>query len=331
MNRRARVAWLVSSSTHSQTCLTGRNPGVAAFSAVRIPSRIVGDSFTPSRDAWTLTHVPRRTIMSSSNTDSNTNPDESTTASAVVDVARNLRDVQDQIDQACRTHAIESTRIRLVAVSKTKPIELLQQAYDAGCRVFGENYAQELADKVPLLNQHDGNNDTVSWHFIGGLQSNKCNMLLKPFLEQAPNGPTVANLTIETVATVKLANKLNHAVPEPQTLKIFVQVNTSGEDSKSGIEPAECVALCRHVAQECPRLQLQGLMTIGAVGDLSCFDILVDLRRKVAIALERDTDDLELSMGMSGDFVQAIAAGATNVRVGSTIFGARNYDSPTSK
>ena len=224
---------------------------------------------------------------------------------STIDIATNLADVQSQVDQAARGP------VRLVAVSKTKPIELLQQAYDAGCRVFGENYAQELVEKVPQLPSD------VQWHFIGGLQSNKCNMLIGAM-------DTVDRLVIETVDKIKLANKLNNAVPEGQTLKIFVQVNTSGEDSKSGVEPGEpCVELCREIAESCPRLHLLGLMTIGAVGDASCFTTLVDCRTQVAEALGRD--DLELSMGMSGDFVEAIAAGATNVRVGSTIFGARDY------
>jgi len=172
--------------------------------------------------------------------------------------------------------------------------------------IFGENYAQELVEKVPQLP------DDIQWHFIGGLQSNKANMLAKAF------GEDTDRLTVETVDKFKLANKLNNAAKKK--LKIFVQVNTSGEESKSGCEPSECVALCQQIVQECDRLELRGLMTIGAPGDLSCFDILKDCHQQVAEALDRS--DLELSMGMSGDYTQAIAAGATNVRVGSTIFGA---------
>ena len=229
-----------------------------------------------------------------------------TMSSTDTDVAHNLRLVQDNITKAA------TAPVRLVAVSKTKPLELLQQAYDAGCRVFGENYVQELVEKAPAMP------DDVQWHFIGALQSNKANKLVSACPPE--------RLTVETVSSTKLANKLHSAVDgiPGQRLKVMVQVNTSGEDSKSGVEPGkECVELCRHIVTECPHLQLTGLMTIGAPGDLSCFQVLQDCRTAVQEAL--DLVDLELSMGMSGDYLEAIAAGATNVRVGSTIFGARQY------
>jgi len=231
--------------------------------------------------------------------------------SSTIDIAANLKDVQERVQQATTTN---SNSVRLVAVSKTKPVALLQDAYDAGCRCFGENYAQELIEKIPQLP------DDVQWHFIGALQSNKANGLVQAC-------ENIERLTIETVASVKLANKLQTAVEKVDgegKLSIFVQVNTSGEDSKSGIAPTEAVELCRHVLQECPRLNLQGLMTIGAPGDANCFAILSDCRDTVQKELGLD-DALELSMGMSGDFEAAIQAGATNVRVGSTIFGARDY------
>ena len=224
-----------------------------------------------------------------------------------VDVAENLRQVREAVQAA----SSPDRPVRLVAVSKTKPIELLRKAYEEGdCRIFGENYAQELVDKVPQLP------DDVQWHFIGGLQSNKANMLVNAFDD-------VSRLVVETVDKMKLANKLNNAVSSKGgKLKIFVQVNTSGEESKSGCEPSEVVTLCQSIADECPHLEIMGLMTIGAPGDLSCFDTLAECRDKVQEVLGRP---LELSMGMSGDYVQAIEKGATNVRVGSTIFGARNY------
>ena len=234
--------------------------------------------------------------------------------SASIDIAANLQQVRDRVDAASAARTEDKTPVRLVAVSKTKPIELLQSAYDAGCRNFGENYVQELVEKAPQLP------DDIHWHFIGALQSNKANMLVKAV-------KSATQLTVETVSSMKIANKLNNAVPDDGgKLKVFVQVNTSGEDTKSGMAPGdECVALCEHITQNCPKLELRGLMTIGAPGDLSCFEVLKDCRSKVAEALGVEEDDLELSMGMSGDFEQAIAAGSTNVRVGSTIFGERDY------
>jgi pyridoxal phosphate enzyme (YggS family) len=247
------------------------------------------------------------------------NADATTDTEPTIDIAGNLADVQARIQAACVKAGRDPASVRLVAVSKTKPVPLLQQCVAAGITVLGENYAQELVEKVAVMPSPD-----ITWHFIGALQSNKANMLVNAFKDS-----TVDRLVVETVSSLKLANKLSKAVPESDTtlLRIFVQVNTSGEGSKSGVEPGEaCVELCRQIVAECPKLHLQGLMTIGAPGDESCFTTLAQCREQVAEALEgRDRDSLELSMGMSGDFEAAIMGGATNIRVGSTIFGARDY------
>ncbi len=170
--------------------------------------------------------------------------------------------------------------------------------------------------------------EDVKWHFIGPLQSNKAAPLVK-------NVGLNKLACIETVSTMKLASKLNRAAEtwneesggeETKKLGIYIQVNTSGEDSKSGVSPGEEVTnLAKEISSECPLLSIDGLMTIGAPGDYSCFDTLVNCRENVAAALGKDINDLELSMGMSGDFEVAIAKGATSVRVGSTIFGERDY------
>merc|ERR1719223_661596 len=111
-----------------------------------------------------------------------------------------------------------------------------------------------------------------------------------------------------------------------QTLMIYLQVNTSGEASKSGLIPGDNILeVARSIREECDHLKIGGLMTIGAPGDFSCFDTLVDCRVSLAGDMGMDEHDLDLSMGMSGDFEEAIQRGATNVRVGSTIFGARDY------
>ena len=155
--------------------------------------------------------------------------------------------------------------------------------------------------------------EDIEWHFIGPLQSNKAAMLVK-------NVPSLA--CVETVSTTKLATKLNNAVPDDnKKLGIYIQVNTSGEASKSGVSTKEEASdLVKYISTNCPKLELQGLMTIGAPGDDSCFDTLMDYRTHLG------NPSLELSMGMSGDYEQAIAKGSTSVRVGSTIFGQRNYN-----
>ena len=254
--------------------------------------------------------------------------DPSTTSPTMVpNVAANVQEVQNRVNAAAAAVA-QPNQVRLVAVSKTKPMTLLDAAYDAGCRYFGENYVQELVEKTQAWNDRRD----VQWHFIGALQSNKCKQLVQTCADD------VSRLTVETVASTKLASKLNQAVQnlregrekQQQRLKVFVQVNTSGEDSKSGVEPGSlCVELCRYIVRECPALELRGLMTIGAIGDVSCFAMLKDCRDEALTALDGLLPELELSMGMSDDFEQAIQAGATNVRVGSTIFGARDYSDKT--
>ncbi|KAJ3097425.1 hypothetical protein HDU97_004873 [Phlyctochytrium planicorne] len=199
---------------------------------------------------------------------------------------------------------------RLVAVSKTKPVADIQAAYDLGQRHFGEN-VQELVDKVPQLPAD------IKWHFIGSLQSNKCKLLA-----------AIPNLfAIETLDNTKKAGILQKLYAERESvLNVFIQVNTSGEESKSGLSPSECAPLARFITSECPNLHLLGLMTIGAPDRDEIpnpdFLALAQLKRELDECLNLD---LELSMGMSDDFEHAIEVGSTNIRVGSLLFGARNY------
>eukprot|EP00252_Welwitschia_mirabilis_P014657 TRINITY_DN322_c0_g1_i1.p1 TRINITY_DN322_c0_g1~~TRINITY_DN322_c0_g1_i1.p1 ORF type:complete len:244 (+),score=53.15 TRINITY_DN322_c0_g1_i1:60-791(+) len=226
-----------------------------------------------------------------------------------------LRSVVSRIHQAAERSARNPSQVRLVAVSKTKPVSLIREVYDAGHRHFGENYVQELLDKAPELPAD------IKWHFIGHLQSNKAKALVAG----------VPNLyMVESVDSTKVANHLNRAVASTgrSPLKVLVQVNTSGEESKHGVEPSECAELARHVKSECPNLHFSGLMTIGMLDYSSRpenFQALSSCRKEVCKALGIPEDECELSMGMSGDFEQAIEMGSTNVRVGSTIFGAREY------
>ncbi|XP_019251662.1 PREDICTED: proline synthase co-transcribed bacterial homolog protein [Nicotiana attenuata] len=226
-----------------------------------------------------------------------------------------LRSVLHRIQHAAERSGRRSDQVRLVAVSKTKPVSLVKQVYDAGHRSFGENYVQELVDKAPQLP------DDIEWHFIGNLQSNK----VKPLLTGVPNLAMV-----ETVDDEKIANQLNRVAGNigRKPLKVFIQVNTSGEETKSGVEPDGCLELVKHVTSNCPNLEFCGLMTIGMPDYTSTpenFKTLARCRSEVCKALEISEDQCELSMGMSGDFELAVEMGSTNVRVGSTIFGAREY------
>ncbi|XP_042241953.1 pyridoxal phosphate homeostasis protein-like [Homarus americanus] len=242
------------------------------------------------------------------------------------EVARALKCVLARVSTATKGRrpdvAALGSQARLVAVSKTKPKEMIIEAYSAGQRHFGENYIQELVDK--------GNDQQIlaecpdiRWHMIGHVQSNKVKKVVE-----------VPNLhCIETVDSIKLATTINNAVQKnlgDKKLKVFVQVNTSGEDNKSGIHPDRVNELVSHVLQNCAHLDLAGIMTIGAFdhdltkGPNPDFQRLLKCRAEVCEAQCMETKDVELSMGMSNDFEHAILVGSTNVRVGSTIFGARN-------
>ncbi|KAG5546571.1 hypothetical protein RHGRI_018668 [Rhododendron griersonianum] len=216
-----------------------------------------------------------------------------------------LRAVLHRVRQAAEKFGRRADDVRVVAVSKTKPISLIHQVYDAGHRCFGENYLPE----------------DIEWHFVGHLQSNKVKSLLAAV-------PSLA--MVEGVDNEKLANHLDRTVSTlgRKPLNVLVQVNTSGEESKSGVDPSCCVELVKHVKLGCPNLQFSGLMTIGMPDYSSTpenFRTLSNCRTEVCKALGMAENQCELSMGMSGDFEQAIEMGSTNVRIGSTIFGPRDY------
>ncbi|ESQ35638.1 hypothetical protein EUTSA_v10008483mg [Eutrema salsugineum] len=232
-----------------------------------------------------------------------------------VAAAAALQSVFQRVNQAAEKAGRVSDQIRVVAVSKTKPISMVRQVYDAGHRSFGENYVQEIIEKAPQLPED------IEWHFIGNLQSNK----VKPLLTGVPNLKMV-----ESVDDEKIANMLDRVVGNigRKPLKVLVQVNTSGEESKFGVEPSGCVGLAKHVKEACSNLVFSGLMTIGMADYTSTpenFKMLAKCRSEVCKELGIPEEQCELSMGMSGDFELAIELGSTNVRIGSTIFGAREY------
>ncbi|XP_047170149.1 pyridoxal phosphate homeostasis protein-like [Vigna umbellata] len=234
--------------------------------------------------------------------------------------APSLKAVLDRVQGATERSGRNLQEIRVVAASKTKSVSALRQVYDAGHRFFGENYVQEILQKAPQLP------DDIQWHLIGNLQSNK----VKPLIAGVPNLACV-----ETVDDEKIANLLDRAVATVgrKPLKVFVQVNTSGEISKFGVEPALCVDLVKHITN-CPNLEFSGLMTIGMLDYSSTpenFKMLSNCRSEVCKALGIPETQCELSMGMTGDFEQAIEMGSTNVRIGTAIFGAREYPTKDEK
>ena len=230
------------------------------------------------------------------------------------DLQQNLTDVTTRIHQCESMLDVPKGSIQLVAVSKTKPASYIKALYDVGHRHFGENYFQELVEKSAELPSD------ICWHFIGHLQSQKA----KQICQKVPN-----LYLLETVDSIKLADKLNTAranVEDAPPLRIYIQINTSGEESKSGLMfDGDIRPLFEHIKENCSSLHIAGLMTIGETGNSECFHRLVECRQAAAAILGVAVENLELSMGMSGDFEEAIMAGSTSVRVGSTLFGPRSY------
>ncbi|KAM5170117.1 pyridoxal phosphate homeostasis protein [Mantella aurantiaca] len=244
------------------------------------------------------------------------------------EIGRALICVRDKVQHAAARRApnLPAVQPRLVAVSKTKPADMVIEAYKHGQRYFGENYVQELLEKASDANILSSCPD-IKWHFIGHVQKHNINKLV-----------AVPNLHIvETVDSIKLADKVNASWQKKgsaEKLKVMVQVNTSNEESKHGLSPSGTVDLVKHIKESCPGLEFVGLMTIGSFGyDLSQgpnpdFQLLLKQREEVCEKLGLPGEAVELSMGMSSDFEHAIEIGSTNVRIGSTIFGERVYTKP---
>lgn len=200
----------------------------------------------------------------------------------------------------------------MLLATKTVPLEKLQMAIQMGETLFGENKAQELRDKFPLMRQ----SNQVEWHFIGHLQTNKVKDVVKYVT------------LIHSVDRLKLGQALNHQlVKENKTMDILVQINTSYEESKFGASPETALELVEQLSQF-ETLNVKGLMTIGKLNATNdetrhCFRLLksiqTQVREKKFPRVEMDI----LSMGMSGDFKVAIEEGATIIRVGTSVFGQR--------
>ncbi|MCP4716363.1 MAG: YggS family pyridoxal phosphate-dependent enzyme [Deltaproteobacteria bacterium] len=226
------------------------------------------------------------------------------------DIANNLHAIQERVEAAARKSGRNPDDIKLVAVSKTKPPELVRQAIDAGAAILGENYIQEAREKIELLGRE------VAWHFIGHLQSNKAKYAAGLFD------------LIHSVDSFRLAEALSKAAAKQnKTQAILIQVNTSGETTKSGAAAAETRALINEIAP-LPHIAIKGLMTMPPWSDdpedaRPYFIQLRTLRDELTGTVPETVSLTELSMGMSTDFEVAIEEGATLVRVGTSIFGAR--------
>ncbi|MGL5991899.1 MAG: YggS family pyridoxal phosphate-dependent enzyme [Aeromonas sobria] len=229
-------------------------------------------------------------------------------------IAQHLFQVKERIAQAAARANRNLQQIRLLAVSKTKPVEAVMAAHAAGQRCFGESYAQEAATKIDALRQQPEYSD-IEWHFIGPLQSNKSKLVAERFD------------WVQSVDRDKLIDRLNNQRPASMApLNICLQINISGESSKSGTSEQEIFRLAELVSHS-ERLVLRGVMAIPEhTSDENVLATQMVRMQALFTELARQYPTVDtLSMGMTEDLELAIAHGSTMVRVGTAIFGARDY------
>jgi len=226
----------------------------------------------------------------------------------MTDIKANLTNITNQLEQLRQQH--HNPNVELLAVSKTKPASQIQAAYDWGQRKFGENYVQEAVEKIQQLTDLVD----IQWHFIGPIQSNKTKLIAENFS------------WVQSIDRAKIATRLNDQRPSNlPPLNVCVQVNVSGEQTKSGLEDeTELEDLCRQIDQA-PNLTLRGLMAIPAPSkDPQQIATAHNKMQQLYTQLQSQYTTIDtLSMGMSNDMDIAIAQGSTMVRVGTAIFGAR--------
>ena len=216
--------------------------------------------------------------------------------------------VLDQIQQACGRVQRDPASVQLLAVSKTHPSQSLREMYQAGQRSFGENYLQEALTKIDELQDLE-----IEWHFIGHVQRNKTRHLAEKFD------------WVHGVDRLIIAERLSsQRMDSRKPLNICIQVNIDGQDSKDGCQPDEVATLVEQISQ-LPHIRLRGLMVIPAPENHAAFADAKVLFEQVKAQHAQPQDWDTLSMGMSGDLDVAIAAGSTMVRVGTALFGARDY------
>ena len=225
----------------------------------------------------------------------------------------NYEEVQKKITEACKRAGRNREEVTLIAVSKTKPVEMLSEIYDLGERNFGENKVQELTEKEEVLPKD------IHWHMIGHLQRNKVKYIIDKVC------------MIHSVDSLKLAEEIDkRAAQRGITMDILIQVNSAMEESKFGITTEETGKLIEDILENCPNIRIRGLMCIAPFEDnpedaAQYFAAVKKLYDEYGKSNNPRIDFKYLSMGMSNDFEVAIEEGSTLIRVGTSIFGARDY------
>ena len=232
----------------------------------------------------------------------------------VHEIEQNWDLIQDRIEISAKKAGRNISDIKIIAVTKSHPPELIEKALKAGIRIFGENYAQEIRNKNEALSQYQ---KKLIWHFIGHLQTNKIKYIT-PFVD-----------TIHSVDSSELAQEISHyAEKHERDINILLQINTSGEVQKSGCSPSEVFNLIEQITN-LPNLKIKGLMTIGSFSNNEkIVRTEFNLLRSTFEDVNNKFPELrlkELSMGMSGDYHWAVEDGATMLRIGTALFGHRLY------
>lgn len=227
-------------------------------------------------------------------------------------IKENLEEVEARITRTCERSGRERSEVTLISVSKTKPVEMLQEAYDAGSRDFGENKPQEIREKYPQLPTD------IRWHMIGHLQRNKIKYIIDKVC------------MIHSVDSIRLAEAIDEeAKKHGIVMPVLIEVNVAEEESKFGVHLDEVESLIRQIS-ELSNIQVQGLMTIAPFTENAEDNRIYfrKLRNLYVDIKDKNIDNVNmcnLSMGMTGDYEVAVEEGATMVRVGTGIFGARSY------
>lgn len=223
-------------------------------------------------------------------------------------IAERIKEVRNEIARVCEQYQRKQNSVKLIAVSKTKPAADITSAYHAGQRDFGENYVQEAIAKIMQLSEYD-----ITWHFIGPIQSNKTRDIAEHFA------------WVHSVDRAKIARRLAQQRPaEMPPLNVLIQVNIDDDQAKAGVAPEEVAELAA-VINDLPQIQLRGLMTIPAVqSEPSASASSFAAMQRLFLELQSQYKQVDtLSMGMSADWPYAVAAGATMIRIGTAVFGAR--------
>ena len=216
----------------------------------------------------------------------------------------NYKNVLEGFEKAKNLSQHKNKGALLTAVSKKRAWEDIKVIYDEGQRIFGENYPQELIEKSKKLPQD------IEWHLIGHLQSNK----VKKLLEEIPN------IVIESVDRVDIVEKINKYASEKNKTKVYIEVNISGESSKTGCDQKDVFAIAEEIINKSPRLQLIGIMSLGNVGNKNEFEKMLKIKNEICEKYSLDKEKFIASFGTSQDYEDAIISGSDEVRVGHQIF-----------